>query len=108
MPSDIATLFFTSCAKIYLKQSKEDKDYGIFCEFLGLVFEKGNTQIREEIGKVLCKLSKQKLADLDETVRDVYHGDRTALRYWDEIKDVAENTSPILNNLSNLFKRKKD
>lgn len=108
MPSDIAALFFTSCAKIYLKQSKEDKDYGIFCEFLGLVFEKGNTQIREEIGKVLCKLSKQKLADLDKTVRDVYHGDRTALRYWDEIKDVAENTSSILNNLSNLFKRKKD
>ena len=85
-----------------------NKDYGIFCEFLGLVFEKGNAQIREEIGKVLCKLSKQKLSDLDEAVKDVYHGDRTALRHWDEIKDVAESTSPILNNLSNLFKRKKD
>ena len=40
MPSDVASLFFTSCAKIYLKQSKGDKDYGIFCEFLGLVFTK--------------------------------------------------------------------
>lgn len=108
MPSDVASLFFTSCAKIYLKQSKGDKDYGIFCEFLGLVFKKGNSQIREEIGKVLCKLSKQKLSDLDESVKDIYHSDRTALRQWDEIKDVAESTSPILNNLSNLFKRKKD
>lgn len=108
MPSDVASLFFTSCAKIYLKQSKGDKDYGIFCEFLGLVFKKGNSQIREEIGKVLCKLSKQKLSDLDESVKDVFHSDRTALRQWDEIKDVAESTSPILNNLSNLFKRKKD
>lgn len=108
MPSDVASLFFTSCAKIYLKQSKGDKDYGIFCEFLGLVFTKGNSQIREDIGKVLCKLSKQKLSDLDEAVKDIYHGDRTALRHWDEIKDVAESTSPILNNLSNLFKRKKD
>lgn len=108
MPSAIASLFFTSCAKIYLKQSKGEKDYGIFCEFLGLVFTKGNSQIREDIGKVLCKLSKQKLSDLDEAVKDIYHGDRTALRHWDEIKDVAESTSPILNNLSNLFKRKKD
>ncbi len=108
MPSDVASLFFASCAKIYLKQSKGDKDYGIFCEFLGLVFEKGNSQIREEIGKVLCKLSKQKLSDLDEAVKDIYHGNRTSLRHWDEIKEVAESTSPILNNLSNLFKRKKD
>lgn len=108
MPSDVVSLFYTSCAKIYLKQSKGDKDYGVFCEFLGLVFEKGNSQIREEIGKVLCKLSKQKLADLDETVKDIYHGDRTALRHWDEIKDVAESTSPILNNISNLFKKRRD
>ncbi len=108
MPSDISLLFFSSCAKIYLKQSKGDKDYGVFCEFLGLVFERGNSQVREEVGKVLCKLSKQKLADLDETVNDIYHGDRSVIRKWDEIREVAESTSPILNNLSNLFKRKKD
>lgn len=108
MPSGVALLFYTSCARIYLKQSKGDKDYGIFCEFLGLVLKKGNAQIREEIGKVLCKLSKQKLSDLDETVKDIYRDDKTALRHWDEIKDVAESTSPILNNLSNFFRRKKD
>ena len=108
MPSDVASIFFTTCAKIYLKQSKGDKDYAIFCEFLGLVFEKGNSQIREDVGKVLCKLSKQKLSDLDEAVKDIYHGNRTTLRHWDEIKEVAESTSPILNNLTNLFRRKKD
>lgn len=107
MPSDVAILFFTSCAKIYLKQSKGDKDYGIFCEFLELVFDKGTSQVRDEIGKILCKLSKQKLSDLDEAVKDIYHSDKTALRYWGEIKDVAETTSPLLNNLSNLFRRKK-
>ncbi|NLZ46060.1 MAG: hypothetical protein GX896_05150 [Clostridiales bacterium] len=108
MPRNISSLFFVPCAKIYLKQSKDDKDYGVFCKFLGLVFEKGNPQIREEIGKVLCKLSKQKLSDLDKVIKDIYHDDRTALRYWNVIKDVAESTSPILNNISNLFKRKKD
>ena len=108
MPSDVASIFFTTCAKLYLKQSKGDKDYAIFCEFLGLVFEKGNAQIREDVGKVLCKLSKQKLSDLDETVKDIYYGNRSTLRHWDEIKEVAESTSPILNNLTNLFRRKKD
>lgn len=108
MPRDVASLFFVTCAKIYLKQSKGQNDYSIFCEFLELVFEKGNSRIREEIGKVLCKLSKQKLTDLDEAVKDIYYGNRSYLRYWNEIKDVAEATSPILNNLSNLFKRKKD
>lgn len=107
MPNKATSLFFAYCAKIYLKQSKEDKDYGLFCEFLGLVFKKGNSQIREEIGRVLCKLSKQKFSDLDEAVKDIYYSDRIALRKWDEIKDVAESTSPILNNFSNLFKRKK-
>lgn len=108
MPNDIESLFFTSCAEIYLKQSKEDKDYGVFCRFLGLVFEKGNPQIREEIGKVLCKLSKQKLSDLNEAAQDSYRGDRTALHYWDEIKDAAESRTPFLNNISNLFKKRRD
>lgn len=108
MSSDVANLFFVSCAKIYLKQSKGDKDYGIFCEYLGFVFKQGNSQNREEIGKVLCKLNKQKLADLDNAVNDIYHNDRTAIRRWDEIREVAESTNSILNGITKLFKRKKD
>lgn len=108
MPSDISKLFFTTCAKIYLKQNKGDKDYGIFCEFLGLVFRSSTSQIREEVGKALCKMGKQKLSDLDEAVKDTYRNDRIAIRYWDEIREVAESTKPILNNISNLFKRMKN
>jgi len=108
MPRDIANLFFSTCAKLYLKQSKGDKDYYVFCEFLKVVFAKGNSQISEGIGKVLCKLSKQKLLDLDEAVNDIFRNDRAAIHQWEEIKELAESTSPILNNISNLFKRKKD
>lgn len=108
MPSDVESLFFTSCAKIFMKQSKGDKDYSIFCEFLGFVFEKGNSQRRKEVGKVLCKLSKQKLSDLGKEVNNIYHDDKMVLHHWDEIKKVAESTDPLLNNLSNLFKRKND
>ncbi len=108
MPIDVASLFFTSCAEIYLKQSRAHKNYGIFCEFLGLVFSEGNSQIREKIGKSLCKISKQKLHDLDEAVKDIYQNDKTALCQWDEIKAVAESTSPILKNISSIFKRRRD
>lgn len=107
MPSNIASVFFTISAKLYLKYSKDEKDYSVFCEFLRLVFQNSNFQIREDIGKVLCKLNKQKLSDLDEAVKDVFHSDRTALRYWDEIKETAESTNPLFNNLSNLFKKRK-
>lgn len=100
------TLFFVNCAQIYLKQSKSDKDFSIFCEFLGLVFEKGNIGVHEEVGKILCKLSKQKLSDLDDAVKDNYRKEYSYLKYWDNIKDIAESTNPILNNISNLFKRK--
>lgn len=105
MSDGVSVLFFTSCAKLYLKQIKCDNDYEIFGEFMRLVFEKGNAQVREEIGKVLCKLSKQKLSDLDEMIKDVYHGEKMALYYWEEIKTVAESTNPILNNFSSLFKK---
>ena len=108
MPDSMASIFFVSCAKIYMKQCKEEKDYSIFCEFLELVFRKGNSEIREKIGKILCKLGKQKLSDLDESVKNIYKGDKTALLQWDKIKEVAESTNPLLSNLSNLFRRKKD
>lgn len=108
MSSNVSNLFFTACAKIYLKQSKDDEDYGIFCEFLGLVFKEGNYKIRERIGKVLSKLSKQKLSDLDEEVKEKYQNDKTAILHWNEVKDMAESNSPILKTISNLLKRRKE
>ena len=108
MPNDIASIFFTSCTDIYLRKSKSAKDYVIFCEFLGCVFARENSLIRKDIGKVLSKLNKQKLSDLDKTVNNIYRDNMTAISLWNEIKEVAESTSPILNSLSNLFRRKKD
>ena len=108
MPAAIEAVFFAQCAKIYLKQSKGEKDYSLFCEFLGAVFNKATAQSHNEVGKVLCKLNKQKLEDLDYAVNDYFRNDGRALRSWDDIRNTAESTNPILNNISNLFKRRKD
>ena len=101
-------MFFAQCARIYLKQSKGEKDYAVFCEFLSVVFDNSTSQSREEVGKVLCKLNKQKMEGLDFAVTDYFRTDGRALRCWDEIRNIAESTNPLLNNLSNLFKRRKD
>lgn len=107
MPEDITKLFLISCMKIYLKQGKEEKEYRMLGEFLGVVFSYGNNSIREEIGKILCKLNKQKRTEVDDLVLQMYGNDKKAIRYWEEIKEVAENTNPILNHISNFLKRKK-
>ena len=100
--------FFAAWSKQYLKSSKEDKENARFCEFLKVVFEDATAERREAVGKALCKLSKQKIADLNFNVIRVFGSDKNAVRMWNEIRSTAESTNPILNNLSNLFKRKKD
>ena len=108
MPAAVEAMFFEQCARIYLKQSKGDKDYAVFCEFLSVLFANATAQSREEVGKVLCKLNKQKKESLDFAVRDYFHKDPRALRCWDEVRSTAESTNPLINNLANLFKRRKD
>lgn len=108
MPAAVEAMFFAQCTRIYLKQSKGEKDYAVFCEFLSVVFDNSTSQSREEVGKVLCKLNKQKMEGLDFAVTDYFRMDGRALRCWDEIRNTAESTNPLLNNLSNLFKRRKD
>jgi len=62
------------------------------------------------VGKYLCKLSKQKLEELDEEMASIhFKRDRKAAHAWDNVKDIAASTNPLLNNLSkmgNLFKKK--
>lgn len=99
-------MFFSQCAKLYLKQSK--KDYTLFCQFLGAVFDKASPRSREELGKVLCKLSKQKLEELSKAVIEQFGGDKQAIQYWNEIRETAQSSSPLLNNLTSLFRRRKD
>ena len=108
MPDAVKAVYFSICAKTYLKQSKTESDYTVLSEFLGLVFSVGSSSVRQEIGKAICKLSKQKLSSLDDLVRVNYSYDKNALKKWEEIKEIAETTNPLFNNLSSLFKPKKD
>ncbi len=108
MSADIAAYFFSSCAKIYLKQCKEEKSNDVFCEFLAVVFRVNNSAIRQEIGKVLCKLNRQRMSELDSDVKDRIYHDRELLRQWDEIRNAADSTNPLLNGIGSFFKRKKN
>lgn len=108
MTGNIASLFFVFSTKMYIKIGKEEKKYDAFCELMSLAFEQGNLQIREEIGKVLCKLNKQRISDLNDAMKVICQENKVYRDYWNEIKDIAESTNPILNRLSNLFRRKKD
>ena len=62
----------------------------------------------QSVGKAVGRLNKQKLAELDDSVRAVYGRDRASLRMWERVREEAASTSPILENLTNLFKWRKD
>ena len=100
------SVFVEYWCKVSFKKSKGDKDYADFAEFLTFMFANGNLDDQEMVGKYLCKLSKQKLEDLDEEMKIYLKRDRKATHAWENVRDIASSTNPLLNNLSNLFKRK--
>ncbi len=108
MPRDISEVFFAVCTRLFLKQSKSQKDYTVFCDYLGFVFEKGTPHICTEIGKSMSKLGKPKIAEVDQTMYSIYGKEKTAIRHWEEIKKVANATNPLLSSITGLFKGKKD
>lgn len=108
MSKSISEEFITMCAREYIKQNKSDKDYFRLCEFLEFLFDVGTISDREAAGKALGKLSRQKLELLDKEVQIFFARDRKALRYWAEVYEIASSTNPLLSNISNIFKRKKD
>lgn len=99
--------FILDLTDIYLRDSKESKDNTGFVYYFQFVSENGTTGIRKEIGKSLCKLSKNKMMELDVAMRESHIKDKQILGHWEEVKEVAESTNPILNNIANLFRRKK-
>lgn len=105
MSSSISKMYITMCAKNYLNQSRNYKEYGGFCEFLKFLFAVGNANEREAVGKVLCKLSKQQLEIMDVKIKAFFINDKSSLHYWNEIKETGLSTNPVLNGISNLFKR---
>ena len=109
MSDEAKNEFMLICCKDSYKKSKTDtKDVEDFSEFLLFVFESGNRDDIELVGQFLCKLSKQKLAELDESMREIFKRDRSAAHNWDRIKSIAESTNPLLNNISGIFKKIKN
>ena len=92
---------------IYFKDAKESKDNTGFVYYFQFVSENGTSAIRKELGKTLCKLNKNKMMELDVAMRDCYIKNKQVLAHWEEVKEVADSTNPILNNIANLFRRKK-
>lgn len=99
-------LFMEYWCRTTCKKSKGDKDYADFGEFLTFMFGIGSLDDQDMAGKYLCKLSKQKLEDLDREMKAFFKTDRKAAQAWSNVRNIAANTNPLLNNLSGLFKRK--
>lgn len=108
MSKMIARSFMEYCCKAVYKKCKDTKDYGDFAEFLKFMFANGTDEDVENTGKYLSKLSKQKLEELDEEMTNFFKGDRKATHKWEDVRSTAESTNPLLNNLSGLFKRKRN
>lgn len=108
--NSIHTLFMEYWCKASYKDSKGNKDYSDFAEFLRFMFEMGRLDDQDMVGRYLCKLSKTKLEDLNVEMQTVhFKKDRKSAHAWTNIRDIAESTNPLLNNLSslgNLFKKK--
>ncbi|MBW6518047.1 MAG: hypothetical protein K0A89_06060 [ANME-2 cluster archaeon] len=107
MSPRVSEMYIVMCAKDYLKQSKSDKDYNSFCEFLKFLFTVENTNGLKATGKVLHTLSKKKLELMDSDVKIFFGKDRNALHYWDEIKEISSSTNPLLKNIRNFVRRKR-
>lgn len=105
MPASVESMFFERCARMYLKRSRTEKDYTVFCEFLRAFFAHSTARSREEVGKVLRRLKKQKLEELDLVVTGYFRMDEQALRCWDDIYYTAEPPDSLLGKL-NPFKRR--
>lgn len=99
-------LFMEYWCKTTYKKGKGNKDYADFAEFLTFMFGIGSLEDQDMVGRYLCKLSRQKLEDLDTRMRGFFKRDRKAAHAWENVKEIAASTNPLLKNLSGLFKRK--
>lgn len=106
MSPNTSEIYIVMCAKDYLEQSKDDKSYDIFCEFLRFLFTIEHDKELEAIGKVLHKLSKQKLGLMDIDVKTFFGKDRNALRCWNEIKEISLSRNSLLKDIKNFLRRK--
>lgn len=101
-------IFIDIANKAVYKKCKDEKEYEDYSEFLKFIFEKGSIDDIENSGKILRKLSKNRLEELDEEMKGYFKDKKKAILAWNKMKEAASNTSSLLNNLSGLFKRNKD
>jgi len=98
--------FVSAWAKESLNDSKGDKDYNSVLVFLEFLFNVSSADERKDVGKIFCKLNKQKLENLDGAVKMSFSDELCFLTQWEEIHQIAEATNPLFNNIGNLFRKK--
>lgn len=108
MSRSIGRQFMEQVCVMVFKKSKEKKDYKDFAEFLKFMFEQGTTEDIENTGKYLCKLSKKNLDELDKEMKNIFGKDKKFIFLWNKTSEIASSKNPLLNNLTELFVRKKD
>lgn len=107
MSKKTSEYFIEYCCKNYFKSCKENKNYKPLSEFFKFMFENGTYEDKENAGNILCKLSKQKLEDLDKEMKEYYNKDYKAYNDWTQVYDIAKSTNPLLKNISALFRKKR-
>ncbi|HIW33286.1 MAG TPA: hypothetical protein IAA29_10910 [Candidatus Paenibacillus intestinavium] len=106
MTDEDLTDYVLFCSKHYLQASKDKKGYELFCQFLKFLFKVDHADLQAAVGKQLSKLRNNDLEQLNDAVLEFFQGDRKENLFWEEIYEVAESTNPLLNNITNFFKRK--
>lgn len=108
-PSEQLTFMQYWC-KVSYTASKGKQGYVDFAEYLKFMFQLGSKHNQEMVGKYLCSLSKSKLEELNKEMLSTHFQKNTKqAELWLEVKEIANNTNPLLNklsNLGNLFKKK--
>ncbi|MGO1468591.1 MAG: hypothetical protein ACTHW2_01080 [Tissierella sp.] len=99
--------FFEYCNQEYLEKIKQSNTYKELSEFLKFMFENGDSKDIKNAGKVFCKLNKKDLEDMDKKMKRYYKDDKDLLEDWEEVREVAESTSSVIQSISGIFKRRK-
>ena len=77
-------------------------------EFFDFANEHNSLQIREEIGKELCKLSKNRMSALDKAVRKAFPFNGQIIKFWEDVKSRSERMNPLFNSIASLLKKGRD
>lgn len=107
IPGKYERIFMEVCHEEVYERCKKQEDYEDYATFLTFMFKYGEADDLKATGKSLGSLSKQKLEDLDSTMKDQFKEDAKALASWDEVREIASDTNPLLNNIANLFRRRR-